>query len=126
MRLSNAQPYGRTADGTRWLRNQVNYAAFARVFRPDELSCARYISGKETGGTYEHRVSYGFRFNVVTKRTDLAGGIGQARPSSKMAAWGADWGTNVLTQLRWMRDYAIGKYGSVCAAAAVWRSQGHW
>lgn len=43
-------------------------------------------------------------------------GLPQALPGSKMATHGADWKTNPKTQLRWMYDYMIGRYGSISGA----------
>ena len=49
---------------------------------------------------------------------DRAYGIPQALPGNKMASHGADWKTNPVTQLRWMQDYVMGRYGSWEAAKA--------
>ncbi|PKY92324.1 LysM peptidoglycan-binding domain-containing protein [Facklamia hominis] len=43
-------------------------------------------------------------------------GLPQALPGSKMASHGADWQTNPYTQLAWMYDYMIGRYGSITGA----------
>lgn len=53
-------------------------------------------------------------------------GIPQALPGSKMASAGWDWATNPLTQIRWMRDYARGRYGSLCAAYSHRISAGYY
>jgi cell wall-associated NlpC family hydrolase len=45
-------------------------------------------------------------------------GIPQALPGSKMASAGADWQTNPVTQLRWMRSYVLARYGSIQNALA--------
>jgi len=42
-------------------------------------------------------------------------GLGQANPGTKMSAYGADYATNALTQLRWMRSYVM-RYGGACPA----------
>lgn len=39
-------------------------------------------------------------------------GIPQAMPGNKMASAGADWRTNPVTQLKWMQNYVMGRYGS--------------
>ena len=49
---------------------------------------------------------------------DRAYGIPQSLPGSKMASHGADWKTNPVTQLRWMKDYVSNRYGSWAAAKA--------
>lgn len=43
-------------------------------------------------------------------------GIPQAVPGSKMAAYGADWRTNPVTQVRWGIAYVAARYGTACAA----------
>ena len=53
-------------------------------------------------------------------------GLGQANPGSKMARFGRDWRTNPWTQIRWMRAYAISRYGGECAAAAFRLQHGWW
>lgn len=58
-------------------------------------------------------------------------GIPQAYPGTKLQVYtytvgrhragdptGPDWRTNAVLQLAWMRNYAIGKFGSECAALA--------
>jgi len=49
-------------------------------------------------------------------------GIGQATPANKMAAYGSDWRTNVVTQLRWATAYAS-RYGGWEGAYNHWQSQ---
>lgn len=55
----------------------------------------------------------------------LSYGLPQANPGWKMASAGPDWRTNPWTQLRWMRGYVDGRYGSSCAAWAFWQAH-HW
>ena len=43
-------------------------------------------------------------------------GLPQALPGNKMASHGADWATNPYTQLAWMYDYMVNRYGSISAA----------
>lgn len=45
-------------------------------------------------------------------------GIPQSLPGHKMASHGADWRTNPITQLRWMKDYVHARYGSFANALA--------
>ena len=45
-------------------------------------------------------------------------GIPQALPGSKMAAAGADWRTNPITQIRWGLNYIASTYGTPCSAWA--------
>jgi hypothetical protein len=58
--------------------------------------------------------------------TYLGYGIGQATPGTKMAVFGADWKTNVVTQLRWASSYAHDRYGSWSAAYEHWQTHHNW
>jgi hypothetical protein len=53
-------------------------------------------------------------------------GLGQAYPAGKMAAFGSDYLTNPVTQLKWANAYAVGKYGSWANAYAHWLSNHSW
>lgn len=48
--------------------------------------------------------------------TSSAYGIPQALPGSRMAAYGKDWRTNPVTQIKWGLDYIEATYGSPCSA----------
>lgn len=56
----------------------------------------------------------------ATNPSSGAYGLPQSLPGSKMASHGADWRTNPLTQLKWMYDYVIGRYGTFSNAKATW------
>lgn len=56
----------------------------------------------------------------------LGYGIGQATPGSKMSAYGSDWQTNIVTQLKWANGYATGRYGTWEAAYNFWLSNHYW
>jgi hypothetical protein len=56
--------------------------------------------------------------------TSSAYGIPQSLPGSKMAAAGADWETNPVTQIRWGLGYIQDRYGSPCGAWAHSESHG--
>lgn len=56
----------------------------------------------------------------------LGYGLGQATPGSKMSAYGADWATNPVTQLKWANGYAKGRFGTWAAAYAYWVSHHNW
>ena len=43
-------------------------------------------------------------------------GIPQALPGNRMAAYGSDWRTNPVTQIKWGLDYIENTYGSPCSA----------
>ncbi|HEY3559922.1 MAG TPA: hypothetical protein VGL05_20775 [Kribbella sp.] len=48
--------------------------------------------------------------------TSTAYGIPQALPGSRMAAYGSDWRTNPVVQIKWGLDYIEATYGSPCKA----------
>ena len=48
--------------------------------------------------------------------TSSAYGIPQALPGNRMAAYGSDWRTNPVTQIKWGLDYIEDAYGSPCSA----------
>ena len=52
-------------------------------------------------------------------------GLGQTKPGN-MAAFGADYMTNPVTQLKWANAYAVGKYGSWANAYAHWLRYHSW
>jgi hypothetical protein len=49
-------------------------------------------------------------------------GIPQARPGSKMSAFGSDWRTNPVVQIEWGLSYIAGRYGTPCVAWEFWQS----
>ena len=53
-------------------------------------------------------------------------GLCQSTPGSKMAAAGADWQYNPITQLRWCSSYAASRYGSWQAAYNHWLATHNW
>ena len=52
-------------------------------------------------------------------------GIPQALPGSKMSAYGADWETNPITQIKWMAHYVASRYGGWNQAMDYWWKH-HW
>lgn len=63
----------------------------------------------------------GWRVSAANPSSD-AFGIPQALPGSKMAAYGDDWRTNPVTQIKWGLAYIEGRYGSPCGAWSFWRA----
>jgi hypothetical protein len=49
-------------------------------------------------------------------------GIPQALPASKMAAYGEDYLTNPVPQIRWGLNYIQSRYGSPCGAWDFWQA----
>ncbi len=58
--------------------------------------------------------------------SNLGYGIGQATPGSKMAAYGSDWKTNPVTQLKWAKSYVQGRYGTWEKAYNFWQNNHYW
>lgn len=68
-----------------------------------------YIISKESG------------WNPAAKNPSSgAYGLGQASPPEKMKKYGSDWQTNPKTQLLWMHDYMVNRYGSITKAYNYW------
>lgn len=96
--------------------------------------CLAHIVDVE-GGRWQATESYGGSYG----KTEESYGLPQADPGTKMAYWPytvghehagtptpGDWATNPWTQLAWARNYAIGRYGSVCAAWQYRDANGYW
>lgn len=62
-------------------------------------------------------------WNPYSENKSKAYGLPQALPGTKMAEFGADWGHNPRTQLRWMMKYIANRYGQPCDAWAAWNRQ---
>ena len=60
----------------------------------------------------------------ATNRSSGAYGIPQALPGTKMASAGADWQTNPVTQLKWMQNYVVSRYGSWAGAVGFSNTHG--
>jgi hypothetical protein len=57
------------------------------------------------------------RWNVhADNPSSSAYGIPQALPGNRMAAYGKDWRSNAVTQIKWGLDYIESTYGSPCGA----------
>lgn len=92
--------------------------AFSQLANEYNLSAAEqsawsFLIEKESGG----------RVNA-TNASSGAYGLGQALPASKMAAFGDDYLTNPLTQLKWMYSYMVNRYGGILQAQSYWLSVG--
>jgi hypothetical protein len=93
-------------------------------------SCSAYSGNKAIGCTLNLQQGFSMKdaqclsqlwdreshWNVKAKNPSGAYGIPQAKPGSKMAAFGADWQTNPVTQIKWGLSYIKGRYGTPCGA----------
>jgi len=56
----------------------------------------------------------------ATNPSSGAYGIPQSLPGNNMAAFGSDWETNPVTQIRWMENYVVTRYGGWQQALDFW------
>ncbi|MGE5828402.1 MAG: lytic transglycosylase domain-containing protein [Micromonosporaceae bacterium] len=78
-------------------------------FALDQMPCLERLWTKESG------------WNHLARNTSSgAYGIPQALPGDKMAAYGADWRTNPVPQIKWGLSYVKGRYGTPCGAWSFW------
>ena len=96
---------------------------------PDRTSCAGWA--RQAGvGEAELSLALDLIYHESGCRVDArnvnsgAYGIPQALPGSKMAAYGDDWETNPVTQIKWMAGYVTGRYGGWAQAVEFWYSHG--
>ena len=72
---------------------------------------------------YNYIISHESGWNpTATNPNGGAYGLPQSLPADKMASAGSDWRTNPITQLRWMKGYINGRYGSADNARAYWQA----
>ena len=94
-------------------RAQQDPKSVARLLAADrgwgdgQFSCLDSLWTKESGWSYTAN-------NVGSG----AYGIPQSLPGSKMSAFGSDWATNPVTQIKWGLQYIGDRYGSPCGAWA--------
>ncbi|MEU4287982.1 hypothetical protein AB0E63_07155 [Kribbella sp. NPDC026596] len=80
---------------------------------PGQFTCLEKLWNKES------------RWKVSADNpTSSAYGIPQALPGNRMAAYGSDWRTNPVTQIKWGLDYIEDAYGSPCSAWAHSQAKG--
>jgi hypothetical protein len=105
---------------------QDKYAVMASAgISSSDYQAVDYIVSHE-GGYEPCKVNGGaVDCNYATNGGQKAYGVCQAMPGSKMASAGADWATNIVTQLRWCSGYA-NKYGGWVASFAFWQSNKWW
>ncbi len=84
-----------------------------RTYGRSEGGCMATIISWENV-VFDPTVDYGFGHGNVYE----AYGLPQANPGTKMASAGPDWRTNPITQLKWMYNYSVQRYGSLCGAFA--------
>lgn len=91
----------------------------------DQLAIQKGLSASEIEGwAYIIQRESGWN-HTISNPTSGAYGLPQALPGNKMASHGEDWATNPYTQLAWMYDYMVNRYGSVQGAIDFWHAN-HW
>lgn len=74
---------------------------------------------------FKHIVDSESGWNPNAHNPSGAHGVMQALPAGKMAAYGADYMVNGMTQIRWGLDYVANRYGTPIAAWGFWSAH-HW
>jgi len=97
-----------------------DYAAYI-INNENALWCA--IRWQGTNGCAS---TYYEKFAGAETSSQVGYGLCQATPGSKMASAGADWRTNVVTQMKWCHRYAMDRYGSWKAAYEAKVRKGWW
>ncbi|MCR8969528.1 LysM peptidoglycan-binding domain-containing protein [Facklamia sp. 7083-14-GEN3] len=94
------------------------YAAFERI------TAEKGVSEVEKG-YWKAIINRESGWNTFAKNPSSgAYGLPQALPGNKMASHGADWQSNPYTQLSWMYDYMVNRYGSISGAWSHSQSRG--
>jgi len=94
-----------------------------------DYAYVNYIVSHESGWCptkLQGQIGYCPSYPPASIPLGLGYGLGQATPGSKMAAFGSDWTSNPVTQLRWATSYAVGRYGSWGAAYNHWQASHNW
>lgn len=82
-------------------------------FGLDQMPCLVNMWNKES------------HWNTTSKNSSSgAYGIPQALPASKMAAYGSDYLTNPVPQIKWGLDYIKNRYSTPCGAWSFWQAHG--
>lgn len=96
---------------------------------PERERCANWV--REAGVAEENiEVALELIYRESSCRVDAtnassgAYGIPQSLPGNKMAAFGDDWQTNPITQIRWMEHYVTNRYGGWHQAMNWWWEHG--
>jgi hypothetical protein len=89
----------------------------ARIYTKNRIGAYNY-------GCIDKIFAYESKWNPRAGTPSGAYGIPQAKPGSKMAAFGANWRYSPLTQVKWGIWYVNSRYGSACSAYAHIQSTG--
>jgi hypothetical protein len=88
-------------------KSAARLLAADRGWGDGQFSCLDSLWTKESGWSY-----------TANNAGSGAYGIPQSLPGSKMSAFGSDWATNPVTQIKWGLQYIGDRYGSPCGAWA--------
>lgn len=103
--------------------NHNDWLAQAGIAETD-WGYATYIINHENGLWCATR-SFGEK-SCIGANVNVAYGICQANPGTKMVSAGTDWQTNVITQLKWCNGYAKARYGGWYGAYQFWLKNNAW
>jgi uncharacterized protein YabE (DUF348 family) len=96
---------------------------------PSDYPYVDYVVSHESGWCptkVQGQVGYCPPYAPESVPPGLGYGLGQATPGIKMAAFGADWKTSAVTQLKWASSYARGRYGTWAATYEYWTVHHNW
>ncbi len=98
------------------------------IIFPDTVLGARHYVIYRVGQRQYNCINYVWtresKWNPRAGTPSGAYGIPQAFPGSKMAAFGKNWLTSPLTQVKWGLWYVNDRYGSACAAYSFFVANG--
>jgi hypothetical protein len=118
------------AKAAKHTRKRVTYKVVAPKYVPGSHSDWMRAAGiaESDFGYVDYIISHesGWSCTKWNRAGSGAYGLGQAYPATKMAAFGSDYMTNPVTQLRWANAYATGRYGSWANAYAHWLRYHNW
>lgn len=108
-----AQVEAATRDAQRNPKAIAKLLAAQRGWGSTQFTCLDLLWTRESNWNYR-----------ATNPSSGAFGIPQSLPASKMAAYGKDYRTNPVTQIKWGLNYIADRYGTPCGAWAHSQSTG--
>lgn len=131
-RLHRQQRRAAIARRRRLARERAAHRAYLRALHSDPRTAAHALMLNAGFGESEWACldALWWRESAWNAYADNPGsdayGIPQALPGSRMAAFGSDWRSNPLTQIRWGLWYIGATYGTPCAALAHSNAHGYY
>jgi hypothetical protein len=115
-------PTAPTGNPTTWMNesgiSQIYWQSINYIVSRESAWCPYNWQG-EVGGCREFH-------GIPSDASGLGYGLCQSTPASKMAAAGADWQTNPVTQLKWCDMHAKSMHGDWSKAYLYWVEHHNW